>query len=94
MLPCTCGIDRDGYIIWDPYCPRHGKIKAEGGEEDEGDQKMDINEIQREVNNNQCYINPFKSRVYLKFLLSRVRELEKEIKEIEKYRDYRLEKKD
>lgn len=34
MLPCTCGIDRDGYIIWDPYCPRHGNIKAEEKEED------------------------------------------------------------
>jgi hypothetical protein len=33
MLPCTCGIDYDGYIIWDPYCPRHGKIEKE--EEDE-----------------------------------------------------------
>lgn len=46
---------------------------------------MDINEIQREVNNNQCYINPFKSRVYLKFLLSRVKELEKAIEKIYEY---------
>jgi hypothetical protein len=32
MLECSCGVDENGYEIWDADCPRHG-VKEEGEDE-------------------------------------------------------------
>jgi hypothetical protein len=29
MLECSCGVDENGYEIWDPDCPRHGAKEEE-----------------------------------------------------------------
>jgi hypothetical protein len=35
MLPCTCEIDQNGFLVWSPFCPRHGTIKEDDDDEDE-----------------------------------------------------------
>ncbi len=42
------------------------------------DEKID--KIEKEINNNQSYINPFKTKEYIKILLFRIKELEEELK--------------
>ena len=35
MLSCTCEIDDEGFVIWDIYCPVHGKLnETKGGQND------------------------------------------------------------